>query len=92
MTVDYISRDQWRNRGRPRTPADPAVVARLRRTYDTGTVGRLTIAPDTPVEDVRATLTQLRRAADEMDLRLRVQPRRSKDILAAGELRFFVED
>jgi hypothetical protein len=92
MTIDYIPRDEWRNRGRPRVPADPEVMARLQYTRDSGTVGRLTVPPDADPADVRATITQLRRAADELGVQLRLQPRRSKDILAAGELRFFAED
>jgi hypothetical protein len=92
MTIDYIGRDEWRGRGRPRVPADPEVMARLQYTYDSGTVGRLLVAADTDPAEVRATITQLRRAADEIGLTLRLQPRRSKDILAAGELRFYAED
>ena len=92
MTVEYVPRDEWRNRSRPRVPADPEVVATLHRTYTSGTVARIGIDAGTDPAEVRATITQLRRAADELGLHLRLQPRRSKDILAAGELRFFVED
>lgn len=92
MSVDYISRDAWRNRGRPRTPADPQVVEMLRRTYESGDAARLTLGPDTDPAEVRQTITQLRRAAEELGLHLRLQPRRSKEILAAGEMRFFAED
>lgn len=92
MSVDFISRDAWRNRGRPRTPADPQVVATLRGTYNTGKVARITLDDTTTAEDVKATITQLTRAAEQLGLHLRLQPRRSKEILAAREMRFFVED
>lgn len=92
MSIDYEPRSAWRNRGRPATQADPAIVARLRATYDNGTVAVLRLGDDADQAEVRQTITQLRAAARQLGLRLRLQPRRSADIIAAGELRFFAED
>jgi hypothetical protein len=92
MAVEYVDRSAWRNRGRPRKPADPELVRVLRRTYDTGTVARLPIEDGETADAVRELLTQLGRAAHELGLRLRVQPRRSVQILAAHEVKFYAEE
>jgi hypothetical protein len=92
MSIDFIGRDQWRQRGRPRVPADPKALEALRTTYRTGQAARVRIREGTDPAEIRSAITQLRRAADELGLHLRLQPRRSKDILDAGEMRFFAED
>jgi hypothetical protein len=93
MDVEFVDRDTgWRHRGRPRRPVNPDVVALLKRTYDTGAAARLQLDAETTADDVRETLASLRRAATAMRKYLRVQPRRTREILDAGELRFFVED
>lgn len=92
MGVEFADRSTWRNRGRPPAPADPRVVELVRRTHETGTVARLKLDQGDTADDVRKTLGQLRRAADVLGLRLRIQPRRSREILAEGEIRFFGED
>jgi hypothetical protein len=91
--VEFVSRETgWRHRGRPRKAADPHIVELLKRTYDSGTAAKVTVDADTPADEVRDTLAQLRRGAEQLGKYLRVQPRRAKDILAAGEIRFYVED
>ena len=93
MDVEFLDRAAaWRPRGRPATPVDPDIVRTLRRTYTTRTAAVVQVAADTPIEDVRRTLTQLQRAAGSIGKHLRVQPRRARDIIAAGVLRFYVED
>lgn len=92
MAVEFVDRATgWRPRGRPRTPADPKVVEQVQRTYRSGTMARLTLPEGTTADDVRAAMTGLRRAAEQLGLRLRLQPRRAADILAARELRFYAE-
>jgi hypothetical protein len=93
MDVQFVDRATgWHHRGRPRKPADPAVVILLKRTYDTGTAAVLPLEDTTTPDDVRDTLAQLRRGADHLGKWLRVQPRRTREILAAREIRFYVED
>jgi hypothetical protein len=91
--VEFVDRETgWRHRGRPRRPVDPEIVALLKRTYDTGTAARVPLDADTTAEDVRETIANLRRAAAHMRKYLRIQPRRTKEILAEGVVRFYVED
>lgn len=93
MGVEFADRRAaWRGRGRPAAPADPRVVDLVKRTHETGKVAVLKLDEGDTADDVRRTLGQLRRAADVLGLRLRVQPRRSREILAEGEIRFFGED
>jgi hypothetical protein len=93
LDVEFVDRATgWRHRGRPRRAADPAVVQLLKRTYDTGTAAVLPLDEGTSAEDVRETLAQLRRGADELGKYLRIQPRRTREILAQRQVRFFVED
>lgn len=93
MDVEFVSRETgWRHRGRPRKPADPDVVKLLKRTYDSGVAARVKLDADSTEESVRELLSQLKRGATELRKYLRVQPRRTKQILAAGVVCFFVED
>lgn len=92
MSIDYVSREAWRGRGRPRKPADPDVVKRLAATYETGKVARLTLDEGTTEEDVRRTIAELRRAARHLGLALKLQPRGARSIVEQGEMRFYAEE
>lgn len=93
MEVQFVDRQTgWKHRGRPRTPVDPSVLELLKRTYTSGTAAVLPLDEDTTPDDVRALLRQLRRGAEQLNKYLRVQPRRTPAILAAGEVRFYIED
>lgn len=93
MEVKYVDREAaWRHRGRPRQAVAPEILTALKRTYDSGTAAELDLDQDDTEESVRLTLKQLRTGAGHLGLRLRVQPRRAADIVAARVLRFYVED
>jgi hypothetical protein len=92
VSIEYVPRAEWRGPGRPKTPVDPEVKARLERTFSTGTVAILPVPEDTDPAEVRKALAQLRRAAEDLGLRLKVQPRRAAEIVAAGQMSFYAEE